>query len=152
MVLLDCIVGEMDESIVEVLHVEFFGGCADVAVLVPIAFLIPVDAGDANIRSDIKFSFLVEEGHDVLLNDMSARATHFVNPISADDLFDLLQTFHDLNTCASVRVLSRFDQPRISFFRLKTVFKLLILLFLLLLLNTFCPPLILLLKFFELLV
>lgn len=142
----------MNESIVKVLHVEFFGSCADVTVLVPIPFLVAVDTSDADIGSDVEFSFLIKEGHDVLLNDMSARATHFVDPIPTNNFFDLFQALHDFNTCASVCVLSRFDQPRISFFGFKPVFKLLILLFLLLLLYILCPSLVLLLKLVELLI
>lgn len=80
----------MDEPVVEILHIEFFGSCADVSILVPIAFLVAVDAGDTDIGSNIEFTFLVEEGHYVLLNYMSPRATHLVDAISSNDVFDFL--------------------------------------------------------------
>lgn len=49
----------MNELIVEVFHGELFGSRTNVAVLVPISFLIAVDAGNEYVRTNVKFSFLV---------------------------------------------------------------------------------------------
>lgn len=40
---MDGVVGEVDETVGKVLHVELFTGGADVAVLVPVAFEATVD-------------------------------------------------------------------------------------------------------------
>lgn len=81
MVLLNCIVSEMYELVVEIFHIEFFRGSSNVSVLKPIPFLIAIDASNADVRSNIEFSLLVEERHNVLLDDMSAWPSHFVDLI-----------------------------------------------------------------------
>lgn len=49
MVFLDGIVGEMDKLVIEIFHIEFFGGGTDIAILIPVAFLISIDACHANV-------------------------------------------------------------------------------------------------------
>jgi hypothetical protein len=60
----------MDELIIKILHVKFLRGGPDVAVLVPIPLLVAIDACDADVGANVKFAFLVEKWHDVLLKDM----------------------------------------------------------------------------------
>lgn len=136
MVLLYGIIGEMDELVVEILHVELFSSGANVAILIPISFLIAVDAGHADVRADIEFAFLVKEGHDVLLDDVGASSAHLVHLVTLDDFPDFLDGLNDFNASASVGVLARFHKPSISFLGLGGMLELLVLLLFLFLLQT----------------
>lgn len=152
MVLLHSIVSEMNELIVKILHIELLGSCADVTVLIPVPFLISVDACHADVGADIELAFLVEEGHDVLLDDVGASPAHFIHLVTLDDLSDLLDGLDDFNASASVGVLSRFDEPSVSFLGFGGVLELLVLLLLLFFFQTLGPLLKFLLEPEELLV
>jgi hypothetical protein len=115
-VFLYCVVGEVYEFVVEVFHVELLGGCSDVAVLVPVALLIAVDAADADVGADVELPLLVEEGHDVLLDDVGARTALFVDGVRPDNGLYLFDAFHHLDSGASVGVLAGFDQPGVAAF------------------------------------
>jgi hypothetical protein len=151
-VLLDGIVGEVDELVVKVLHVELLRGSADVTVLVPVALLVAIDARDENIGTNVEFPLLVEEGHNVLLNYVSTGPAHLVDLVLLDDLPDLLNILDHFDACTSVGVLPRFDQPGIPLLRFETVLKLLVLFLLLLVLDILRPSFVLLLEFLELFV
>ena len=73
MMLLHCVIREMDKLIVEIFHVELLGSSSYVAILEPIAFLMSVDARQANVASNVKFPLLVKERHDVLLHYVGSR-------------------------------------------------------------------------------
>ena len=60
-VALDCIIGEVDEEVVEVLEVERLAARPQVALTVPIGFEKPVDAGEQKVMSDVEFSAVVEK-------------------------------------------------------------------------------------------
>lgn len=152
MVLLHGIVGEMNELVVKILHIELLGSCPNVSILIPVPFLISVDAGHADVGADIELAFLVEEGHDVLLDDVGTSPAHFVHLVTLDNLSDLLDGLYDFNAGASVGVLSRFDEPSVSFLGFGGVLELLVLLLLLFLLQTLGPLLKLLLEPEELLI
>lgn len=149
MVFLDGIVGQMDEFVIEIFHVEFFGSSADVAILIPVTFLISVDASHADVRSDVEFAFLVEEWHNVLLDDVGTSSPHFVSFVAFDDLNDLIDAFDYLDASSSVCVLAWFHKPSISFFSLEAMLKLLVLLLLLLVLDELSTLLVLFLELCE---
>lgn len=136
MVLLHGIVSKMNELVIKILHIELLGCSTNVSVLIPVPFLISVDACHADVGADIKLAFLVEEGHDVLLDDVGTSSAHFVHLVTLDYLSDLLDGLDDFNTGASIGVLSRFDKPSISFLGFGGVLELLVLLLLLLLFQT----------------
>lgn len=152
MVFLDSIVGQMDEFVIEIFHVEFFGGSTDISVLIPVTFLISVDARHTDIGSDVEFAFLVEEWHDVFLDDVGTSSTHFVSFVAFDDLNDLIDAFDYLDACSSVCVLAWFHKPSISFFSLEAMLKLLVLLFLLLVFDELSTLLVLFLELCEFLI
>ena len=151
-VFLDGIVGQMDKLVVEIFHIEFFGGRADVAVLIPVTFLIPVDASHANVRPDVELALLVEKRHDVLLNDVRASSAHFVSLVTLDDLNDLIDALNDLDAGSSVCVLAWLNKPSVALFSLEAMLKLLVLLLLLFVLDIFSAFLILFLEFSEFLI
>jgi hypothetical protein len=89
-VFLNGVVGEVDEFIVEVFHVELLGSRTDVAVLIPVTFLIAVAAVDTYIGTNVEFTLLVQEGHYVLLNYVGAGSALFVYSVCTNYGFDLL--------------------------------------------------------------
>ena len=127
----------------KVLHVKLFAGCSDIAVLVPVSLLVPIHTRQQDVCPDVKFSLLVKEGHYVLLQDVSPWPTQLVDFVLSDNLLDFFETFDDLNPCSSVGVLARFDKPGIPLLGSEAIFKLLALLFLLLLLDGLGSPIVL---------
>lgn len=107
MILLHCIVGQVNKLVIKVLHVELLRSSTDVAILIPVPFLIAVRTADANVRPNVELSLLIQEGHYVLLDDMSTRATLFVHCVCSDNSLNLLNTFHHLYSCSSVGVFAR---------------------------------------------
>lgn len=95
---------------------------------------------------------MVEEWHDVLLDDVGACSTHFVHLVTLDDLSDFLDGLNDFNASASVGVLARFDKPSVSFLWLGGMLELRVLLLLLFLLQAFSSLLKFLLKSEKLLI
>ncbi len=152
MMLLDSVIGEMYKLIVEILHIELLRSGSYVAVLEPIPLLVSVDAGQADVASDIELSLLVEEGHDVLLHYVCSGTTKGVHFFSLDDLLYLLETLDHFYSITTVCVFSWFYKPSVPFFRLEAVFQLLSFLLFLFLLYGLVPSLILLLKAHELFV
>jgi hypothetical protein len=55
-VLLHRVVSQMNVFIVQVLDVEFFAACSDVAVLVEVAFQMPIDRGHQAIAPEVKLA------------------------------------------------------------------------------------------------
>lgn len=106
---LDGIICEVDHTIGQIFHVKLLASCSDVAVLVPIAFLYSIDTRNENITADVKFPFLVQKWHNVLLDNMSARSSLAICAISAYYLLDLLQTFHHFDAIATICILTRFN-------------------------------------------
>lgn len=151
-IFLDCIICQMNKLVVQIFHVELFRGRSDIPILVPIPFLIAVNAGEAYVTPYIELAFLIEKRHDILLNDVGARPTHFVCGVLSNDLLNLLQTLNNLYAGPPIRILPRFNQPSVPFFGFKSILELLILLFLFFLLDAVRSSLVLLLKLFKLFV
>lgn len=78
MILLNCIVCEMYELIVEILHVELLGCSSDVSILKPISLLLPIYACNANVGANVEFSLLIQKGHYIFLDDVGSWTTHFI--------------------------------------------------------------------------
>lgn len=118
--------------------------------MIPVTFLISVDASHADVRSDVEFAFLVEEWHDVFLDDVGTSSAQFISFVAFDDFNDLIHAFYYLDASSSVCVLTWFDKPSISLFSLEAMLKLLVLLLLLLVLDELSTLLILFLELCEL--
>jgi len=78
MIFLYSIVCEMYKFIIQIFHVKLFGSSSDISILEPITLLLSIYTRDANIRTNIKLSFLIQKRHNVLLNYMSSRTTHLI--------------------------------------------------------------------------
>ena len=116
MVFLNSIIGEVHKLIFEILYVEIFGGCSNIPFLKPVALLIPVDTTYTNVGAYIEFTLLVEEGHDVLLNDVSANSSHFINFIFLDNISNLFDSLNHLNVCSTISIFTRLHEPSVLLF------------------------------------
>ena len=58
-VFLDGVICEVNEFVLNILEIELFRRCSDVARLVPVAFDETVDRCDEKVMSDVKFSIVV---------------------------------------------------------------------------------------------
>ena len=152
-VLLHGVVGEVDELVVEVLHVELFAGGADVAVLVPVALEMSVETGDYHVGADVELPFLVQERVYVLLDYVRAGASLAVHSLPPHYLSDLFDALHHLDPHALVGVLAGLHQPGVPLagFEAGCVFALLLFFLELVLLDGFGPFVVLLLEEGELL-
>lgn len=72
MMLLHCVIRQMDELVIQILHVELLRSRTDIPVLEPVPFLIPVYARQTHIATDIELSLLIQEWHDVLLHNVGS--------------------------------------------------------------------------------
>jgi len=89
-ILLDCIIGQVDGSIV-VNQGILAGGGANVAVFVPVAFDVSVYTGYHHIVAEIEFAFVIEQGSlDVGLDYVGAVASVVVLLSVFQRLFDVL--------------------------------------------------------------
>lgn len=122
---------------IEVIDVEFIGGCSNVAFLVPVCSLNPVEIRDEHVVTDVEFSVVVEEGSVnvrldyecflcfFLVNDCFAC---FFVPIGWITILGSLSLLHQtielvnlIDDCYSsplIAVLSGFYDPYISCFPL----------------------------------
>lgn len=62
MVFLNGIISEMNKPIGKIFHIELLAGSPDIAILIPITLETAIDTSQENIGSNIKLSFLIEEG------------------------------------------------------------------------------------------
>lgn len=109
---LDCVVSEVDHSISQVFGGEFLAGCANVALLVPIATKIPTYCGDKHVASDVEFAFVVEIRHQVTLNDVGTFLAVGPNALVLDDITNLIHSFHHIDPAATIGILSWLDNPQ----------------------------------------
>lgn len=137
MVFLDCVIGEMDESIGQVFHVELFAGSPDIAVLIPIALHMAVDGSYKDVGPYIEFAFLIEEGNNVLLDYVGSLLALLPLGIFLQDIVYLLKSLNNNYAVTPIGILTRFDQPGVSALRLKRVLNLAVWIRLLILLLLF---------------
>jgi hypothetical protein len=108
--LLDGIVGEVDELVLEVLQAELLAGCADVALLVPVPLYHSVDCRQQDVAAKVEFTLVVKERVLEIFLDYYCS---FVYASLADESFYLWQRGEDCDAVAAVRVLPRFADPNI---------------------------------------
>lgn len=117
--------------------------------MVPVHFLVAINAGQADIGADVELPLLVEEGHDVLLDDMSSRTALFIRLLSPNNFLNFLDVLQHLDSSSPIRILSRLHQPSISLPRSKPMLQLFSFLLLFVFLDDVGPPLIFFLKLPE---
>lgn len=107
--LLDCVICEMDHAVGQILHIKLFASCANIAILKPITLLDSINTCHQYIASNVKFSFLVEKRHDILLDNVSSTTAKAVSFLLSNYFFDLFDTLHNLYAYASICVLARLN-------------------------------------------
>jgi hypothetical protein len=111
-VFLDGIVGEMDHSVLEVFGCEFLGGCADVALLVPVGSEVAIEGGHQDVAAEVELALVIEEGHEVALHYVGTRLAVGSEPLRLHDLPHFLDSLYNVDPAALVGVLSGFDDPQ----------------------------------------
>ena len=104
------VVGEMNKLVIEVLELEGFAACADVALFVPIAFEDAVDAGEQDVMPDVEFATAVEKGLVYVGLDYIGECISVLVLLAAQALLDSTER-RKLNCLAAVRILSWFYYP-----------------------------------------
>jgi hypothetical protein len=108
-VLLDCVIGEVDHAIAGVVKVVFFGRGADVAVVVPIALETAVDGGDQNVTPDVELPPVDEEA--VLQVFLDDHTTSSVLETLQQLLLQLVAIRVHRDPETAIGVLTRLDDP-----------------------------------------
>ena len=100
----------MHISVRDILEREFSTTGSEIALWVPIALQISIDAAHHCEAPDIKFTILVEQWlFNVLLNDVGPAITIYVSVLN--QTFDVIEILAYLNATASIRILAWFDDP-----------------------------------------
>ena len=111
-ILLHRVVDQVDVLVVQVETgtAVFFGGGANVAIAVEVCLENAVDASDQREAADVELAPLHEQRVvDVFLQDHGPAAS----AVLMYEVPDPAQLLLDLDACASVRVLSRLDDPNV---------------------------------------
>lgn len=88
---LDCVVGEVDHLVFELLGSKLLGSSADIPFFVPVAAHVAVQRSHQHVAPDVKFTLVVEEGHQVPLNYVRPRLPIGPCALVPDDLPNIIQ-------------------------------------------------------------
>ncbi len=69
---------------------------------------------------------MIQEGNDVLLDDVSPRFSLPAFLVFVDDAVDFFKSFNDHNSISSVGVFTRLDEPGVSSLGLKAILDLIV--------------------------
>jgi hypothetical protein len=111
--LLDGIIGEVDGSILEVLGRELLGGRPYVPLLVPVSSDVSVSRRHQDVATNVELPFVVEEGHQVSLDDVGARLSVGPDSLRVDDCFHFLHRVGHFYPTTLIGVFSRLDNPQL---------------------------------------
>ena len=110
--LLNCVIGQMDEPVLYIFQRKLLGRCAHIPLVVPVALKITVTRGDQNVAPDVEFAPLKEQRlFNVLLNYVTSLGSTVGDSV-ANDFLDLLQILAHVDPASSVGVLSRLHDPQ----------------------------------------
>ena len=104
------IVSQMNHSVFKIFSCELFAWCSDVALFIPVTFDNSFDRRGKHVASDIKFSFIVQERHKILLNDGASIFTS--RTFSPDHFSNLFYRVAYLYATSLIRVFPRFNNPQ----------------------------------------
>lgn len=112
-VLLNCIIGQVNERVFTVLECKLVTTRPDVALFIPEAFYLLFYSHQQHVTSDVKFPLIIQEGlFDIFLQDISPYRFLILSCL-AYYAFDRLDGIMDSNTIASVRIFPWFENPYI---------------------------------------
>ena len=108
--LLNRVVRQVHERVTHIVERELPAACADVPVLITVAFNGPVDARHEAEAAEVKLASVHKQRIvNVLLDDESAIAVFLAR--TSNYLLDFSQGFYDLDALATIGVLARLDNP-----------------------------------------
>lgn len=67
---LNCIIGQMDHSILQIFGCELLGSSANIAFFVPVASKVSSNGCNQHITSYVELTLVVKKGHEVTLHDV----------------------------------------------------------------------------------
>lgn len=109
--LLDSVVGEVNHAVADVREVIFFGGGADVAVIVPITLQPAIDCSNKNVAADVELAVVDKEAL------LKVFLHYYASSALLEPLLQFLYQFLTLPVHADaespVGVLTRLDNPQI---------------------------------------
>jgi hypothetical protein len=109
-VLLDCVVGQVDESVRNVFYVVVSAGGSQVALSVVVALQVPVNSLSDGKQTNIEFAVFIQKGFlAVFLNNVAALLS--VNVGVRYNTLNLRKLLAHRDTTSSVRVLTRLYNP-----------------------------------------
>jgi hypothetical protein len=109
--LLNSIVGEMNEFIVYIFETELFTGCSDIALLIPVPLDYAVDSCNQNVATYVEFASIVQKRIlHIFLNYKAVTLLAFL----VRQQFNLVQITKHANTIAPIRILSWLAYPYIG--------------------------------------
>lgn len=113
----------MNKFIIDLFKIKLLGRCPDVPSFVPVSLDEAVNRCDKQVMSDVKFSVIVKERLQVLLNDKCLELSILVEFLVPHQSFDFVGG-SDWNSISSIRVLAWLDNPNSLFFVKLLFFKL----------------------------
>lgn len=111
-VLLDGVVGEVDQQICGSFEGEVSRGCPDVSLREPVSFEYTVEGGQQKEVPDIKFTIFIEKrSFHIFLNDKSPKRSITIFLTRFDSKSYLFETITNCDTLTSIAILARFHDP-----------------------------------------
>ena len=113
-VLLDCVVGEMDEQVVALLECELGGRGSNVAFRIPVGFDDAVEASDEHVVADIELPALVQQRLlYVLLQDEGSDIAVVALLFALQPDQDIVERIANTDPVSSIAELPGLDDPDI---------------------------------------
>lgn len=114
----------MDEPILQVLKCKFLRTRPYIPFLIPISLINSLHRGHQNITSNIKLPLIVQEWHQISLDNVWSLFSIWPLTATFDHLGDLFNSIEDLNAIALVWVLAWLYDPQVFLFFLLGGFRL----------------------------
>ena len=113
-VLLNSIIGQVDEFAFQIFYTKNFARSSSVALFIPVRPKLTIYHANHQIAPHIKFSTIVKKWHQIFLNYKSRfRLFHL---LFLDQLLNFFNGLLDTDTSPSVCILCRLDNPKLWFF------------------------------------
>ena len=100
----------MYHAVCGVLNVVFTATCPKVSVRVPVSLQVAINGRGHGVASNVELPALIKERLlNILLDDVAASVT--VNLLCLDERSDVIKVTADLDSTATIRVLTGLDDP-----------------------------------------
>ena len=109
---LDGIIGQVNQPILQIFQCELFATRPDVPLLIPICLVDTINWCEQHISSNIEFSLVIKEGHQVFLDYVWAFSSSGFFSVFHDFSY-FIKAFIHLNATALIWIFPRFYNPEI---------------------------------------